>query len=212
MKILNDFAYTVKPDQHKHTHTDSCHSNQEPVHLCLPPGHSQALLCQKPYVATLNPLTVSPPGAPWLAPCLRPLSLVALWTWSLMSLRQLTDAVTAPEHNRAHDKHVVTRTYNRSSADMLAQGTRLRCAGHGFSVLDNKLLQPLVSVYFLIFQQPQKVRSIQELTVMKISEQNDFRGFFFPPQWSVCHILSAQHIRIVARGSRFTKLEIFHTW
>lgn len=47
-----------------------------------------------------------------------------------MSLRQLTDAVTALEHNRAHDKHVVTRTYSHSSTHMLAQEPQLRwCAG-----------------------------------------------------------------------------------
>ena len=89
-----------------HTHTltltvghDSCHSHQPPVRLSSLLDNSQAFLCQTTYVTAFwqHPLPEPVAGSDS-----RPLLLVALRTWSLMSLRQLTDAVTAPRYNTSH--------------------------------------------------------------------------------------------------------------
>lgn len=95
-----------------------------------------------------------------------------------MSLRQLTDAVTAPGHSWAHDKHVVTRTHTHTHSYSSIH-TRLHKNSSFTGVLGNKLLQPLFSIYSLIFQQPQKVRSFQELTVMENIRIKRFLCLFF---------------------------------
>lgn len=108
--------------------------------------------CISPAPSRLTLSTLRPCGRHQLSA----LWLVALRTWSLMSLRQLTDAVTAPRYN-------TTRWQTHCDKDIQAH-QRVRGRAHMHSrtstcalpfVLDNSSwVQPLFSIYSLLWVSP----------------------------------------------------------
>lgn len=144
---------------HTHTHIvcpDSCHSNRPPVSLSALLDNIQAFpACHTTYATAFLLLRaawhylLSDPVAGTDS---QPLLLVALRTWSLMSLRQLTDAVTAPRYNTTRwqthcDKDIQAhqRVCRHTTHTVTQVPVPCRCARQ-----QQLRVQPLFSIYFLL--------------------------------------------------------------
>lgn len=200
---------------HMHAHTthklgpDSCHSNRPQVHLCSPLDNSQAFFCQTTYASDfLLPRAVwqYPLPEPVVGFDSQPLLLVALRTWSLMSLRQLTDAVTAPRYNTSHwqthcDKNI--QAHQCVHSHTVAQGL-MPCWCARQQLLQ---VQPLFSISSSGPQQPHYFRCTRRLS-WKILEFKCFSVLFCCCR---CNVVSTYcNTWMLPGGISFTKFEIHH--
>lgn len=186
--------------------------------------NSQAFRCQTTYATAFLLLRAAWHYLLWdpvAGTDSQPLLLVAQRTWSLMSLRQLTDAVTAPRYNTTHwqthcDKDM--QAHQRVHRHTYAQSHKCPCLVDALD--DSSWDYNLYSVFIFSsgFHHPDKVSCTYDNSHKEILE---FKCFFVT-LWLILffHMLNTSHLTHfnklqclkAACGFSLAKFEIYQIW